>query len=824
MISERPPEQVAASPWSPSSRWIRLLLVVLGIVAGQALLYGPSLLGRKILLPLDLLALPNVYLPATPAVAAIVPHDLTLADLVLQFETERRFVAAEYRKGNFPLWLPYQYAGAPLVWPRYSPFLLLACSTESPLILPWVELAAALVAGVGAFLFCRRALGLGFWAALFAAWSYPLTGFFVLWQGFPTSGAVYWFPWLLLAVERVVRKPGALSVAGLGGVTALVLVSGHLDVAGQTLVGAGVYALWCCRDALKKGMNAIVAWRRVGLLVAGWLLGFLLAAPHVWPLLDYVATGARMERRSSGTEERPPVGVSSLAQVVVPDIHGSSRHGSWWLEPGNQLESPAAGYAGLLAALVLAPLAWGSVRHRSFILCWVGLGALGLSWSLNVPGIVWLLRLPGLNMFSHNRLVFLTGFAIAVVAAIGIDQLWRGDVRWRRWHWAWVFLLLGFGGWCAFRWNVLPEPIATGAAATVAQGKSMGWVRTSADVALLQAGFERSYAGAVALCAVGLALWWGVSMRSRWPRAVVLGVAMLALGEIAWRARDRRAQCDEALYFPRLPLMEHIAKSEPGRMLGYGCFLPTLSQTHGLNDVRGYDSVDPSRLVDLLSMVADRQSLALPYALTQWFIPKIVVTNGRDLTLPPVLDMLGVRYLIFGGSPPPQITPPIAGGGYWALFNARALPRVFVPSRVEVAANWTDRLKRLGADEFDPRRVALVEAAAALVAAGRGEGRVVAENPNHVVISARMETAGLLVLGDAWNEGWQATVNGAPAAVLCVNHYLRGVVVPAGESAVEFRYRPRGVVGGFILAGIGAATLLGCVAWSVAGARASRPQ
>ena len=218
------------------ARWWRWLLVVAGIVVGQFLLYGPSLLGRKILLPLDLLAAPGVYLPDTPEFRRIVPHDLALSDLVLQFETERRFVHDEYHAGRFPLWLPYQYAGVPLVWPRYPPFLLLACSTASPVILAWVQLAAALVAGLGAYAFVRRVLGLGFWAAAFSAWGYPLTGFFVFWQGFPTGGAVYWLPWLLLAVDRATRRPGAAAVAGMGGATALVLVSGHVDVAGQVLL------------------------------------------------------------------------------------------------------------------------------------------------------------------------------------------------------------------------------------------------------------------------------------------------------------------------------------------------------------------------------------------------------------------------------------------------------------------------------------------------------------------------------------------------------------------------------------------------------------
>src|SRR6266446_9024758 len=152
-------------PFSPKSRTGRLLIVLVGIMAGQAILYGPSLVGEKILLPVDILAFPGVYIPKTPGAEAVVPHDLTLVDLVFQFETERRFTAAEIHAGRFPMWTTYQYAGSPLVWPKFSPFILLGCLVLSPLILPWVQLLAALISGLGFYFFARRALGVGYWAA-----------------------------------------------------------------------------------------------------------------------------------------------------------------------------------------------------------------------------------------------------------------------------------------------------------------------------------------------------------------------------------------------------------------------------------------------------------------------------------------------------------------------------------------------------------------------------------------------------------------------------------------------------------------------------------
>jgi hypothetical protein len=183
----------------------KFLIVAAGIVLGQAVLYGPSLIGQKILLPLDILAQPGIYIPQTPETAKSVPQNGELSDLIYYSEPARQFAFSEIHQGRFPLWAPYQYGGAPFVWPKYSLFLLLECCAKSPVILAWGQLFAALVAGIGMYFFCRQSLRVGFWPATVCAWGYPLTAFFVLWQGFPTGLAIYWLPWIFLGVDKSTR-------------------------------------------------------------------------------------------------------------------------------------------------------------------------------------------------------------------------------------------------------------------------------------------------------------------------------------------------------------------------------------------------------------------------------------------------------------------------------------------------------------------------------------------------------------------------------------------------------------------------------------------
>jgi hypothetical protein len=49
------------------------VVIVGGIVIGQAILYWPSLTGDKVLLPLDILAIPDFYLPPESALSGRIP-------------------------------------------------------------------------------------------------------------------------------------------------------------------------------------------------------------------------------------------------------------------------------------------------------------------------------------------------------------------------------------------------------------------------------------------------------------------------------------------------------------------------------------------------------------------------------------------------------------------------------------------------------------------------------------------------------------------------------------------------------------------------------
>jgi len=166
--------------------------------------------------------------------------------------------------------------------------------------------------------------------------------------------------------------------------------------------------------------------------------------------------------------------------------------------------------------------------------------------------------------------------------------------------------------------------------------------------------------------------------------------------------------------------------------------------------------------------------------------------------------------VILRGSPPTNAVPLFQSPDYWVLKNPAAMPRAFVPQRVEFVPNDQLRLQKLAAPDFDPRQVAYVEAPMNLPATCQGTVELMAEVPTHLSLALRMETAGLVVLADRWDNGWHAYLNGTAVPILRANHAIRGVFVPAGSHRLEFRYWPASFALGLKLAGL---ALLIVVGW-----------
>jgi hypothetical protein len=183
-------------------------------------------------------------------------------------------------------------------------------------------------------------------------------------------------------------------------------------------------------------------------------------------------------------------------------------------------------------------------------------------------------------------------------------------------------------------------------------------------------------------------------------------------------------------------------------------------------------------------------------------------------------SLLGIEYLVLGRPltqlprhvPRPKATPIYTCDSMYIYRLGKAAPRAYFATKVKPV----DSEEVLDAEVlpgFDMTREVLIdrsslpqvrpmrsveEKVAAETERPASASRSVAGSTvairrytrSAVTIDVDTDRAGIVVLHDLYYPGWEARVDGAPAAVLRANILFRGVQVPAGRHKVEFAFRP----------------------------------
>jgi hypothetical protein len=320
--------------------------------------------------------------------------------------------------------------------------------------------------------------------------------------------AVCWTPWVLLAFDRAVRNidvnrlpSAALAGAALGAVflidprwyLSMLLLSGahvvwqvahsHKRPEGESSgedLSSGRAALYDAQDGVSNGVG--LSWGKAAssLAIAG-LMSLAIAAILAAPLGEFVSLSTRADLLLGKSAEFS-LPVSHLLRSLAPEYAG-------W--PEWQI------YAGIVV-LFLALIALASrVRGR-----WFWAGIVGFSFILALGNLTPLYGLmstfvPGFSQLRvPPRSLFLSSFALAILAGMGLDQLLKGNIQIRH------VRLIGAA--------------LAGVTLTLAV-----WFWLQDQVVLQSA----AYVVSVALIGLSV-LWAGISVRKR-SRATILGWCLL---------------------------------------------------------------------------------------------------------------------------------------------------------------------------------------------------------------------------------------------------------------------------------------------------------
>lgn len=779
--------------------WLALsgLALVLLILLHRTLLLGEIFSPARMLLGNFA---PWTYLPALPGGNPLRGDDTFLFYPMLVSHL------SEALHGHLPLWDMTKLAGTPAAWSGVnlgmygSPFslILLGISGVAGQTLGWYAFARLFVAGAGMFLFLR-AQALRPIAAWAGALVFMLNGLMITALSSPTPTIWAWLPWTLLAIDKLFRREGHRWIAWFGLFMGFQLLGAYVAHSFIYIVVSGAYALWRMAVlAREQGLRPGVSLG--GQLLLGGLAGAMVGAVGLFPMLESMQQST-MASRMAGLSSFPWI---NLLTYAAPNLFGNPAMGNAWGFYGNYVENIS--YVGILTLFLAGYGLWA--RGRGFAWFWAGLLIVILLYQYGVPGFLQLGYLPGFRQTVVARWHAGVITAFSILAAWGLDALLASRRSIGR-SWA-VFVAASASLIALATWKFWPTVEATHAQVCV-QDAFWFWI------------------GSVVLATPVMVLMVKGRLSDRLGSGLLVG--LLAVDLLAFALPFNPTTPSQAFY-PMTPGLQFLkAHRTEGRVAPFDhTLLGELPGLFGLESVTGYDVFD-DRVLRRALTAAGNASIRPEQAVTS--NDYLEVTDGQGMASvnelcfnldprSPILNMLGVRYFVFGPQGPKAPTfakfPVVyRGPDMVVLENPSARPHAWFASKARQLDSDEAILASLAATaSMDPGEVLFRSGQPLLPPSTMGgEGRVelLQRESDRLRFKVDAEGAGYLVLSDRAHRGWSATVDGRPTEILTANTLLRAVALSAGQHEVAFEYRPPLVVGSLVATYLTMLVLLAIALW-----------
>ena len=708
--------------------------------------------------------------------------------------------------GAFPLWDPTILGGLPFIEGMhgdifYPPSLaLFFLSAER--MWAWKMVLHIFLAGVFAFIWLRRGLGLRRGPALFGGLVYMMGADLVTLVMPGGDGKLFvsaLAPLVFWLAERAVSGRRIADFAGFAlGITLIVLTS-HMQAAYFCVWGVSLYFIFRIWQTWRAENGAIAA-RLFGMFALAGVLGMGAAAIQFLPPLEYlrnysVRVDQRKDAETAYLESASfSLNAEEIVSLVVPEFIGYSYSADrsegpyYWGRNPLKLNHEFAG----LIALLLIPVLF--LRRRS-AQTWffTGLAILTLIYALgaNTPLFRLFYLIPGVKLFrAPSIIIFLYGLSVATLGALALQRLldWRsapdGDEARAVTRYMWimlgvigVFALAGMtGGFANFWVSAVFDPATYGSLRSQPFAANLPRMKFGFVLLLL-------FAGAVVA-------WWRFARKGAFSSGIAVALIVLLAGIDLYRA-DRpfitntvtaSKQLLSVPVFKTDESMQYLIDQAQGgkhifRVANVGFayhYSRNALALHGIEQVGGLHGNELGRYVQLMGIGV--QETDMPN----------VLSSAR------LLDLFNTEYLVAPsrlGQLPPTLKEVAKSGASFVYRNEAALPRAFLVGRTQVMPDER-ALTAMTTNQIDFRTTAVVAEPlpAAIQPDPQGTVEWTERNANRQRLRVTSDKPALLVISDNWYPAIHARIDGNDAAVHRVNYTFRGITVPAGTSEIEVYY------------------------------------
>lgn len=776
------------------------------------------------------------YLPWSSFIQGFHPQNPLITDPIdalypPNFYPSHFYYQAAIKSGEFTFWSTSNFCGIPYTYYSYPFsylfFTFLRITTAHDLIL-FIHLFGA---GLFTYLYLKK-IGLDLLPSMIGAISWMFNGYVMVWFEFEhvpilamTLSAT------LLCIELWWERRSMPRFIGLTCAISLSICTLYAHLIIYQLLFVGMYILFKFTSSVlnkrKEFDNALK-------LIIGSFCAILVSmaisanffTSHVMMLKNGQREPIPYNRLFKETGQLP---VKYLATLLFPDIFGSPASkvslnlGSFVPKTDKQQTynnyNELCIYAGIIPFL-LAISCIPYLRENKQIRFFFSTASLCLLMAMGSFIYYPLAKMiPGLNLSTPTRILYLFGYSISILAALGAQILQenrRGKrlfvtVLWVSILMVSIILVTYIQTEQGLRWAIDPSHLNKFHHVDNIYKTLKAYFRLSSYVILkpilviftsiailssLLVVQKKSYKNIFFFCMI-----------------ILLSYDLISFGNIY------NASSPKTMEFPQTPAIKFLKKdTSKYRIMSVGNFLQNSFIPFGIDDIGGYGSFYPKRYGEYISKSQQTSDLLYPQKLERW----IQLKNFGS----PLLDLLNVKYLLTA----PAIN--IKSNRLELVYdkeikiyrNLLAFPRVFYVPGYELAANDKDAYRKIGRftrDEF-AKKVILESLLPKNIIISKSESnrkvtsltKIVRYKNDKIEIEVSSNSDGFLVISDNYHHGWVAHIDGEKVKIMRANYIMRSIPVKAGKHMVKLEFKPKMLIAGWgtTLAGW---TLIFCVTFGL---------
>jgi hypothetical protein len=711
----------------------------------------------KGLLPVPADTIVGMYSPYRDFFASSYPNGIPfknflLTDPVRQQFPWRELAVSVFKNFEFPIWNPYSFCGTPLLanfqtaaFNIFNIFLFIL-----PFKTGWSINIILQIFLSSLFLFIYlKNLKLSTEASLFGAIAFSFSGFSIAWLEWGTIvQTALWLPLVLFLTDKLFEEKKRITyLIGLVLSLSFSLFSGHPQIFFYVVMFFTAYFL--CRFLLIRKKRFILDFFLI-------IVFFLIITAVQWiPSYDFLMLSARSVDLNWHTEGWF-IPWQNLVQFIVPDFFGNPATLNYW---GIWNYGEFIGYVGILPFIFAIFCLFYRKDKKTLFFGTVFFLSLLFSFPTFLAKLPYLLNIPIITGFQPTRLIFITDFCLAVLAAMGIDYFYlkKKNIFYPTLFIGLILILLWF--------VVNPGFLNQITLANLLISRNNLYLPTILFIisaAVLFINF--------------------IKRKKELFYTLIIVVLILDLFRFGWKFLP----FSQAAYlYPETKSIKFLKEQkQPFRIMSTDSRIlpPNFSVFYKLQTIDGYDSLYLLRYGELMAaMGREKPDISSPFGFNRIIQPQNYKSS--------LINLLNVKYILsFENLSAKNLTKVFEEGTVKIYENTDAYERMFFVGRTVSVKDKKSAIDQIFYQNYALNEGAIIEFPDNRLSRTWSVGKVKGINytENKIIAETENNGEGFLILTDSFYPSWHVKIDNKESKIYRTYYNFRGIIVPAGKHTIEF--------------------------------------